>query len=379
MMEAKVIGADETPAKASAAPVLSVVVPSFNEAGNMPLMVENLGKALKDVPWELIVVDDDSPDGTAEVVKSLSRQHPNVRCLRRIGRRGLSSACIEGISASAAPFVAVMDADHQHDERILPKMLAEAEQGADLVVGSRYVDGGSAGEGFTETRLRGSQLATTLSALVLGKKTTDPMSGFFLMRRDKFDQLASRLATDGFKILLDIIVSAGSANVDLKIAEVPYTFRTRHAGDSKMSPLITVQFLGLWLSKLTRGLLPTTFLLFSMVGASGIFVHMTVLWATQTQMGASFTVGQITATMLAMTWNFFLNNELTYANKRLRGIKMLTGLLSFYLVCSLGAIANISVAEIIYSVRPGAYVAGLAGALMSAVFNYAVTRMFTWR
>ena len=258
-------------------PQLTVIVPTFNERDNIGLLYDNLAKALGDTPFEMIVVDDNSPDGTAAAVKALSRIHPTVRCIQRIGRRGLSSACIEGISASAAPYFAVMDADHQHDEKILPEMLAKAMAGDDIVVATRYAEGGSTGEGFSSARQAGSELATKLSGFLTGTKLSDPMSGFFLMRREVFDEVAPNLSDDGFKILLDIIVSAmrfrktnGQA---LAIGEVPYEFRQRHAGTSKMSPLIVVQFLGLLLSKMTAGLLPTSFLLFGLVGGTGLVVQ----------------------------------------------------------------------------------------------------------
>ena len=205
----------------------------------------------------------------------------------------------------------------------------------------------------------------------------------FLMRREVFDEVAPSLSDDGFKILLDILVSAmryRKANGQaLQIGEVPYEFRQRHAGDSKMSPLIVIQFVGLWLSKLTGGLLPTSFLLFAMVGVSGVVVHLTVLAGLVNGIGVPFVAGQIVATLVAMTWNFFLNNSLTYADRRLHGTHLWTGLIGFYLVCSLGAIANISVAAMIYEFRHATLIAGLAGAIMSSVFNYAVTRMVTWR
>lgn len=360
-------------------PELAVIVPTFNEAANIDLLYASLASALGGMSWELIVVDDDSPDGTAERVKALSLRHPNIRCIRRVGRRGLSSACIEGILATAAPFVAVMDADHQHDESVLPEMLVEAKNGAELVIGSRFAASGSAEAGFSKTRLWGSQTATTLSSLVTGRKVSDPMSGFFLLRRELFDQLAPDLSQEGFKILLDLIVTASRGKRQLGIAEVPYTFRPRHAGTSKMSPLVAIQFLGLWLSKLSGGLLPATFLLFAMVGLSGVAVHLTVLWLFSDLLAAPFIGSQIAATLAAMTWNFFLNNTLTYADKRLSGSRLWLGLIGFYVVCSVGAVANVSVASMIYEARQATFVAGLAGALMSSVFNYAVTRIFTWR
>ncbi len=358
---------------------LAVVVPTYNERDNLALLCENLEQALAGIAWELIVVDDNSPDDTAGLVRQLGRRYPNVRCIKRIGRRGLSSACAEGILSTNAVFVAVMDADHQHDEAILTPMLEAARGGADIVVGSRFAESGSSGDGLSPTRLRGSKLATAMAAMVTGRALSDPMSGFFLLRRDLFEAIAANLSADGFKILLDIVVSAQRSGRQIMIAEVPYVFRPRRAGDSKMSPLIVIQFLGLWLSSLTRGLLPTSFLLFSMVGVSGVAVHLAALWALSTWAKPSFVIAQIGATLTAMTWNFFLNNILTYSDKRLHGARLWLGLLGFYAVCSIGGLANVSVASWIYEMREATFVAGMAGALMSSVFNYAVTRILTWK
>lgn len=378
---------EPAPAKSTAAgwraPELAVIVPSFNERDNVGLLYEKVTAALGDVPFEFIVVDDNSPDGTAGVVKEMSRRFPNVRCIHRIGRRGLSSAVIEGISASAAPYFAVVDADLQHDETVLPKMFARAKAGDDIVVGTRYGGEGSVGGGLSSAREAGSRLATQLSTLITGVRMSDPMSGFFLMRREVFDEVAPTLSREGFKILLDIIVSAtrfrSRHDRALKIGEVSYTFRARHAGESKMNPLIVVQFLGLLLSKLSRGLLPTSFLLFSMVGGSGIFVHMATLWVAANLLDFNFTNSQLVATLVAMTTNYVLNNELTYADKKLRGARFWLGLLSFYAICSLGMLANISVAVMAFNEGGGVLLAGFIGAIMSVVFNYSVTRVFTWR
>lgn len=278
-------------------PQLAVIVPTFNERDNVELLYENLSIALGDTPFELIVVDDNSPDGTADWVKTLALRHANLRCIKRVGRRGLSSACIEGIASTAAPFVAVMDADHQHDEKVLPQMLEAAKSGADLVIGTRYGGEGSAGEGLSAVRLWGSKVATTLSTFITGQPVSDPMSGFFLLRRELFDQIAPKLSSDGFKILLDLIVTSSRVGRKLQLAEVPYTFRARHAGESKMSPLVVIQFLGLLLSKLTGGLLPTSFLLFGMVGVSGVLVHLATLYVATERLGFNFTNAQLTSTL----------------------------------------------------------------------------------
>jgi dolichol-phosphate mannosyltransferase len=365
-------------------PQLTVIVPSYNERDNIAPLYGKLVVALDGIAWEMIVVDDNSPDGTIEVARELARQHPNVRAIHRVGRRGLSSACIEGVSASAAPFIAVIDADHQHDESILPQMLALAMAGDDVVAGSRFAGGGSAGTGLSAAREKGSRLATRLSAFVTGTTLSDPMSGYFLIRREVFDEVAPTLSKEGFKILLDIIVTATrvrrrTGGTPLRVSEVPYVFRPRHAGESKMSTLIVVQFLGLLLSNLVGGVLPASFLLFSMVGATGVFVHLAVLFLTKEVFLFSFAIAQLTATLVAMTTNFVLNNELTYADKKLRGRRFWTGLLSFYIVCSIGTLANVSVASWIYVATPDLLLAGITGAVMSVVFNYSVTKVFTWR
>jgi dolichol-phosphate mannosyltransferase len=365
------------------APQLAVIVPSYNERDNVALLYDKVTAALGATPFEFIVVDDNSPDGTSEVVRDMARRHQNVRGIHRLGRRGLSSAVVEGILASAAPYFAVIDADLQHDETILPQMLEKAIAGDHIVIGTRYSGEGSVGEGLSRTREAGSRFATKLSSLVTGKSLSDPMSGFFLMRRSVFDEIAPSLSDDGFKILLDIIVSAGRSRArqgkELRIGEVPYTFRPRHAGESKMSSIVVVQFLGLIVSKLSGGLLPTTFLLFALVGGLGVVVHMGTLLFTHEVLGFNFVWSQVAATLLAMTFNFMLNNELTYANKKLRGWRYLTGMLTFYAVCSIGALANVSVASWIYAYDGQFYVAGLLGVLMSVVFNYSVTKVFTWR
>ena len=359
-------------------PQLAVIVPSYNERDNIELLYEKVAIALGDTPWEMIVVDDDSPDGTADVVNELSRVYANVRCLRRFGRRGLASACVEGMAVTSAPYVAVIDADLQHDEAILPEMLRKALDGADLVVGSRFIGDGSAGEGLSDVRLSGSQFATKLAGMIAGQAVSDPMSGFFLVRREAALKAAPKLASDGFKILIDLIVTSARMGAPLKTAEVPYTFRPRHAGESKMNPLIVIQYLGLWFSKLTNGTLPPSFLLFGLVGGTGVVVHLATL-AAFTSLGQNFMVSQIAATLIAMTWNFFLNNNLTYADRKLRGSRLVSGLLSFFAICALGGIANISVANAIYSWDHQTFIAGLSGAVMSSVFNYAVTRAFTWK
>ncbi len=361
-------------------PDLTIVLPTFNEAANIPVIVQRIAAALPDTRHEIIVVDDDSPDRTWEVALKLSRDHPHLRAIRRLGRRGLSGACVEGMMAASAPVIVIMDADLQHDETILPNMMAEIAAGADLVIGTRYAGGGSAGDGFSRTRARGSEWATALANRITGDMTSDPMSGFFMLTRATADRVAAELSGEGFKILFDILSRIGP---QLTIREAPFTFRERLHGDSKLGLLVTLQFLGLLVSRRTGGYLPVRFLLFALVGFTGIFVHMAALFVFSGPLGLSFAVAQTGATLTAMTTNFAINNELTFAHRKLRGARWLFGLVTFMAVCSLGAIANVSVATQIHSFLAGngwsVGVAGLAGALMSSVFNYSVTKLVTWK
>src|SRR3954453_23154607 len=259
--------------QAAVTPEFSVVVPTFNERDNVLALFRKLEAALAGIAWEVIYVDDNSPDGTWDVVRGLAATDPRVRCIRRIGRRGLSGACIEGILASSAPCAAVIDADLQHDETQLPKMLALLQDGAaDLVVGSRYVEGGSA-DSFNKQRAGASQLATEVAKRVLRVKIADPMSGFFMIRRDRFEQLAPQLSTQGFKILLDVVATARG---QLRVKEIPYTFGSRLHGESKLDSMVALDFLGLVLAKLTNDVVSLRFLLFAMVGSLGLLVHLLV-------------------------------------------------------------------------------------------------------
>lgn len=362
--------------EAAASPVLSVVVPTFNERDNVNKLYRKLAAALEGVAWEVVFVDDNSPDGTWEVVRDLARKDSRVRCIRRIGRRGLSGACIEGILASCAPFVAVIDADLQHDETQLPKMLALLQSGdAELVVGSRYIEGGSA-DSFDKHRAGASALATEVAKRLLRVKIADPMSGFFAVRRDCFEELAPRLSTQGFKILLDLIATARGR---LRTVEVPYVFGSRLHGESKLDSMVALDFLGLVLAKLTNDAVSLRFLMFAMVGGTGLFVHLGTLFIALRFLDLPFTEAQAAGAVAAMTSNFVLNNVLTYRDQRLKSFAILRGLLAYYLICSVGFFANVGVAFSVYRQEPIWWLAGAAGALMGVVWNYAMSGLFVWR
>ena len=366
----------ETPQQAAGLLQLSVVVPTFNERDNVVALVRKLEAALQGIAWEVIFVDDNSPDGTSQVVRELARHDNRVRCIRRIGRRGLSGACIEGILASSAPYAAVMDADLQHDETQLPRMLALLQGGeAELVVGSRYIEGGSAAS-FDRQRAGASAFATEIAKRVLGVRIADPMSGFFMIRRDRFEALAPQLSTQGFKILLDVVATARG---ELKTIEIPYSFGARLHGESKLDSMVALDFLGLVLAKLTNDIVSLRFLLFAMVGSIGLGVHLGTLFVLHSLVQLPFAEAQAAGALVAMTSNFILNNFLTYRDQRLQGFAILRGLLLFYLVCSVGLLANVGVAFSVYDQEPVWWLAGTAGALMGVVWNYAMSGLFVWR
>lgn len=358
-----------------AAPELTVVVPTFNERDNVPILIERLHKTLSGYDWEVVFVDDNSPDGTAAAVRALGAQDLRVRCIRRIGRRGLSGAFLEGALASQATYVAVMDGDLQHDESRLLAMLEKLRAGdVDLVVATRYAEGGSLSS-FSAWRARISRWSTALAHRFLGITLSDPMSGFFMIRRAVIEEIAPLLMTQGFKILLDIVATARGK---LRVAEIPYSFRGRKYGESKLDACIALDFASLVIGKLTAGMVSARFLLFSLVGLTGLGLHMVMLRVGLTS-GIKFEVAQTLSTILVIAYNFALNNALTYRDQRLVGRRFLTGLIRFEIVCSVGLISNVGLASWIYGNGNGWWLAGLGGALMGAVWNYVVTAAFVWR
>jgi dolichol-phosphate mannosyltransferase len=356
---------------------LSVVVPVFNERANVAPLVARLEQVLAGLRWEVIFVDDDSPDGTAAEARRIAGADPRVRCIRRVGRRGLASAVIEGALSSSAGYVAVMDGDLQHDETRLPDMLAALRAGTcDLAVGSRHVAGGDNAGLASPFRRFLSDTGIRVAQFFLPVRLSDPMSGFFMLPRPLFERLAPGLTGQGFKILLDIVFTAAAP---LRVTEVPTSFRARQAGESKLDALVLTQFAGLLIDKALGGLVPLRFISFAAVGAFGLLVHMSVLTGARDGLGVGFGTAQIAATLVAMLANFQLNNQITYRDQRLRGPRLWRGLVLFLLVCSVGAIANIGIARVLYASDTAWTLAGATGAAIGLVWNYAVSATLVWR
>ena len=367
---------------------LGVVLPTYNERKNLRGMIDRLDAALAGIDFEVIVVDDNSPDGTSDEARAIAQDDPRVHVIQRIGRRGLSSAAIEGMCATAAPVVAVMDADHQHDPALLPGMLAAIEGGEyDLSYGSRFAEGASTEEWGRPDRVKASGLANRIANKVTGIELTDPMSGYFMLRTEMLRADAHRLSGVGFKILLDILATV---DTPLRIKEVPMNFAARAEGESKLDRTVVFEFLvGLYDKWLGR-IIPTRFALFGTVGAMGAVVHFSILAIVLSLLGedyavsrypneTNFIIGQTAAAMVAMTFNFVLNNELTYADKRLRGWgPSLRGWAQFALTSSFGILTQIGVATALMRIGFHAYPAAAIGIVLASVWNFALSSKFVW-
>ncbi len=355
---------------------LAVIVPTLNEAGNVRHLYERLKHVLAGVAWELIFVDDDSIDGTRDVLTAMARQDSRIRFLHRVRRRGLSSACVEGMLATTAPYLIVMDGDLQHDESLVPRMLACLEQGeCDIVLGSRFKQEGMC-EGLSAKRERLSHTGIRLANFVLRASLTDPLTGFFGIRRRALLEVLDRLSLKGFKIVVDILSSSARP---LVCVELPMRFRERRYGTSKLDMAIYGEFAFLLADKMLGRFLPVRFLMYVLVGLTGVGVHLSLLGFLYALLGLPFLLAQGLATYAAMASNFCLNNQLTYRDQRLRGSRFFLGLLSFCAICSIGAALNLLVASSLFDHKLPWAVAGLLGAMVGAVWNYGVTSTLTWR
>ena len=356
---------------------VSIISPSLNERENIPIVVERLEALLTGRKWEAVFVDDDSRDGSLEVLMSLARTKPHVRFIRRIGRRGLSSACLEGMASSVADIFAVMDCDLQHDEAILSKMLAafEEDPSLELAVGTRYAgEGGGVGE-WSKVRIFISRLATSLGSLARKTELSDPMSGFFAIRREVFEETVRQMTGKGFKILLDMVLSVGRP---LKTQEFSYEFRTRQHGESKLDIVVGFEYLYLLADKIFGRFVPVSFVVYVLAGLSGLFLHLAALGILFRYVGIAFVTAQLTATLVAMVSNFLVNNSVTFRQQRLKGARLLPGLLAYIAICGLGAIVNVQASEYLFENHIPWWFAGAAGALVGAVWNYAVSTQIVW-
>jgi dolichol-phosphate mannosyltransferase len=355
------------------APSVSVVVPTYNEARNIPMIYDALAHALAGRSWELVVVDDDSPDGTGDTVRALGRQHDNVRCIQRVQERGLCSAVHWGVQAAHGEVIVVMDGALQHEPALIPKMLEALQTGHDIVAGSRFLEG-AAEKGLSDRRRRLSDWGNRLTNRFLGTALSDPLTGFFATSRRLFLDSIPLMQADGFKVFFDLVYH----NRNVTIRELPFEFQRRQHGQSKL------QLYVLWLlacdilSKLSRGMLPPRLISFVGVGLIGSIFHFSVLYACM-GLGSVFWLAQAIATVVAMVFNFTINNVLTYSDDRLRGKAFYKGLLLYSLIASVGIVANVSTAQITYMRLQGhTFIAATTGLVIDVIWRFVVSNRLIW-
>ncbi len=361
---------------------LSVILPTYNEARNLPDLVPGIVELLRDVRHEVIVVDDDSPDGTWRAAEALGDRFDEVRVVRRIGRRGLASAVIEGFLAAKGAVLVAADADGQHDFQLLTELLAAVEGGAGLALASRYVPGGSVGE-WDERRHAMSRLATRLAQRLCRVPVADPMSGFFAVSRPTFVAALPGLNPVGFKVLLDLLVHLPPGTT---VREIPLRFGSRRHGESKLSRLVQLQFLEYIYDVTLGGRIPLTLVKYCVVGGLGVIVNAAAFLAASAVLGPAaqttlrgFSIAVLAATETAIVFNFVLNNAWTFSLARLSGRRLVAGFLRYNAACALGALANYAVSGLLFSRGWLGVAAAIAGALVGAIWNYTMSRLVTWK
>jgi len=276
---------------------------------------------------------------------------------------------------SAADCIAVMDADLQHDETLLPEMFRLLRAGdCDLVVGSRYHSGGGIGE-WSPERAKLSRFGTRLSGWIARTPVSDPLSGFFMLRREVYEAAVRRMTGTGFKILLDLLLSSPER---LRVKELPYVFRPREHGESKLDVLVGLEYLALLVEKSVGRFLPVSFVFYVLVGLTGLVFHVALLASFYKGLDQPFWISQAIATIAAICTNFLINNFVTFRSRRLKGAHLLPGVVMYGLICAIGAIANVEVAGYLYGHSIPWWAAGIVGAGIGAVWNYAVSKQVVW-
>jgi len=352
-------------------PLLTIVIPTYNERENLPVLLERLEKSLRGIPFEAIVVDDNSPDGTWRLAEELARErYPWLRVVRRVNERGLGSAIIRGLREARGRYVAVIDADLQHPPELLPTMLKTAlETGADVVIASRYVRGGGV-EGWSRYRLLVSKAAGLVARLLLPevRRIRDPMSGYWLVRRDIIEGV--ELEPRSWKILLEILVKARPR----KVVEVPYVFRERLRGESKLRLRHMVEYL-LHVLHLSN----YRVLKFAGVGATGTIVNLAVLKALVEGLHVPLYIAYLASFEASLTWNYTLHDRITFKGRRPRGFANAVRYWARYHKAALGGLATYYTLSMLLSAAGVYYLlAALIGIVAGFAVNYLVSEHHVW-
>ncbi len=355
--------------------LLSVIVPTYNERDTVGELVNRLAAALHAVQHELVFVDD-STDGTDHLLATMSLENPVIHVIHREGRRGLAAAVVEGIAAARGDVVCVLDGDLQHPPEALPGLLEVLERtGSDLVVASRYTRGGRY-DSFTAARRVASQLATAMARALLlrARLVADPLSGFFAFRRSVVDGI--HLRPVGYKILLEVLARGRLT----KVVEVPYRFDARTAGQSKLTLHQNWEYL-LHLGRLlTADPEDIRFWRFCLIGASGVVVNMLVLSTLSKVVGVFFLYAGVVAIVAATTWNFLLNDAITWRDRRSMSLQQkLIRYFQYWGVTALGSSAHLFILYTLTSINVPYLWSNLAGITVAALWNFRTNARWTWR
>lgn len=349
---------------------ISVVIPTYNERENLPELVERLSRALQGYEYEIVIVDDDSPDKTWELAEELARKYP-IKVIRRTREKGLSSAVIRGFKEASGDVFVVMDADLQHPPEKVPELIEAIKSGADIAIASRYVPGGAVKNWYWYRKLisRGAIMICRV-ALPKIRNIKDPVSGFFALKREVVEGV--ELNPVGFKILMEILVKGHYTNVK----EVPFTFGLRKAGESKLGSKTIVNYLRhiyrlmRWEGEIDR------LVKFSLVGLSGVLVNEGFLWAFVEFFGWDKVFSNILATELAILNNFTWNDIWTFGD--LKNKPLLKRLASFHVAALSGALVQWAIYFILMAVGVHYLLANLIGIVVSFIVRFAVNRHVTW-
>jgi dolichol-phosphate mannosyltransferase len=356
-----------------------IVLPSFNERGSIEHVIGQLLVLRQFFSLEVLVVDDDSPDGTAELVRQLARQEPCLKLIRRVGRSGLASAIKEGLLNATGDVALVMDSDGQHEPAAVQRAVTTLLEGKwDLVVGSRFHPEAEI-QGLSNRRELGSSWANASARLSLPgvyADLSDYMSGFFALQLDPILPLLRAVDVNGFKFLYELLaVSRGR----LRVMDIPLNFQPRSHGSSKLDLAIFWDFLISVLHNLSFRLLPRRAISFGLVGTSGVFVQLAVNQALMVIGRVNFEQALPIAVITAASSNYMINNALTFRFQRLKGLALFKGLLKFLIVASLPVLANVGVASAFHRfISTDLITAQLAGILVVFIWNYAASSRFVW-
>jgi dolichol-phosphate mannosyltransferase len=363
---------------------LSVVVPTYNEAKNVAELVDALERSLRESlgpgSFEVIVVDDNSPDETWRVAQELAAARPYLRVIRRQGERGLSTAVIRGWQAAEGAILAVIDGDLQHPPEVIARLFAKIREGADLAVGSRNIEGGGVSDWSLLRRMlsRGAQVVGLLILPGVLGRVSDPMSGCFALKREAISGVT--LNPLGYKILLEVV---GRGRIG-RVAEVGYVFRERVVGASKVTSKVYFEYLG-HLVRLRFATLPTLrFVKFCLVGLSGVAVDMATLYflSDPTQLGLGLTRSKIVAAELAIANNFLWNDAWTFrevSSKQPNASSRWRRFLRFNVVCTLGLVLNLIMLNMMFNVFGwNRYVANAIAIGIVTLWNFWLNSRISW-